>query len=293
MPLLRVLYRWVFVAFERLGIHVTPRHFAFPIPDTSKLDPGLWQRTSEMPGIDLGEREQLDLMAALVRNYASEFAVLPRDRGPGDGFHMRNRHFETVDAELFYGLIRHRRPKRLVEAGSGFSTLLAMEAAAANAREGHPCAIEVYDPFADAPVRARQGRGLDLRRIEVQKAPLEVFTSLEAGDILFVDSSHVLHMGSDVRFLFAEAIPRLRPGVIVHVHDVFLPADYPRQWVIERLRFWNEQYVLQAFLSFNDRFRVVWASHFMALKHPAELAAAFPSFTPGDQPASFWFERVV
>jgi predicted O-methyltransferase YrrM len=289
----RGLARAVFRGFERLGVHVTPRHYAFPIPDTSRLDSRLWSAVPPLPpGIDLRESEQLELLAASARDYAPEWAKLPMDRSTAGGFYLRNRHFETVDAEMFYAFLRRRRPRRLIEAGSGFSSLLAAHVAAINALEGHPCAIEVWDPFADQSVRALEGRGLTLHRVEVQQAPLEALTDLKAGDILFIDSSHVLHVGSDVRYLFAEVIPRLEPGVLVHVHDIFLPAHYPRRWVIEHLRFWNEQYVLQAFLSFNERFRVVWASHFMALAHPDELAAAFPLFRRDDEPASFWFERV-
>lgn len=291
MSLLRALLRAAFRFFERLGVHVTPRHFAFPIPDTGRLDPRVWEGGLEAPpGIDLREGAQRELLATLARDYGAEWAAWPRDPGT-DGFHLRNHHFETVDAEIFHGLVRSRRPRRIVEAGSGYSTRLALEAAARNAAEGHPCAIEVYDPYASDWVRARDGKGLAVRAIEVQRAPLEVFAALAAGDILFIDSSHVVHVGSDVRFLFGDVIPRLAPGVLVHVHDIFLPAEYPRRWVVEGLRFWNEQYLLQAFLAFNDSFRVVWASYFMARKHNATVAAAIPSFRHDDEPGSFWLER--
>ena len=293
MSLWRGLARALFRGFERLGVHVTPRHYAFPIPDTARLDGRLWSGPAEpSPGIDLRESEQLELLETMAREYGREWASLPRERPPLGGFYLRNRHFETVDAEMFHGFLRRRRPRRVIEAGSGFSTLLAVEASAKNAQEGQPCAIEVYDPFANDSIRALRSRGVTVHASEVQQAPVDALTSLEAGDILFIDSSHVLHVGSDVRFLFAEVIPRLAPGVLVHVHDIFLPAHYPRRWVVEHLRFWNEQYVLQAFLSFNDRFRVVWASHFMALRHADRLASVFPSFRKDDEPASFWFERV-
>jgi len=289
----RGLARALFRGFERLGVHVTPRHYAFPIPDTARLDGRLWSGPAEPPpGIDLRESEQLELLEAMAREYGREWASLPRERPPQGGFYLRNRHFETVDAEMFHAFLRRRRPRRVIEAGSGFSTLLAVEASAKNAQEGHPCAIEVYDPFADDSIRALGGRGVTLHTTEVQRAPVEALTGLEAGDLLFIDSSHVLHVGSDVRFLFAEVIPRLAPGVLVHVHDIFLPAHYPRRWVVEHLRFWNEQYVLQAFLSCNESFRVAWASHFMALRHADRLASVFPSFRKDDEPASFWFERV-
>ena len=291
--MLRGLGRAVFRALERLGVHVTPRHYAFPIPDTARLDGSLWTGVPSAPaGIDVREEQQLALLDSCVRDCTAEWAAIPRERTASGGFYLRNHHFETVDAEMFHALLSRRRPRRLVEAGSGVSSLLAARALAMNSAEGHPCRFEVWDPYAGSELRALDGRALTLHRAEVQRAPLEALTSLEAGDILFIDSSHVLHIGSDVRFLFAEVIPRLTVGVLVHVHDVFLPAHYPRRWVIERLRFWNEQYVLQAFLSHNDRYRVVWASYFMARTHAERLAQAFPSFRPDDEPASFWFERV-
>jgi len=287
-----VLYRTVFRAFERLGIHVTPRHYAFPIPDLSSLNGSTWERASDPVGLDLRESDQLALLARLTERYADEFAGLGAVGGAA-AFRRRNRHFETVDAEILYGMIRDRRPGRFVEAGSGFSTMLALEAAAANARDGHRCDVAVYDPFPGAMVRERHGAGLVLHPIPVQEAPLEIFSSMAAGDILFIDSSHILQVGSDVRFLFGEVLPRLAPGVLVHVHDIFLPDDYPRYWVTEKLRFWNEQYVLQAFLCFNPAFRVVWGSNFMARRHPDELRGVFPGFQADDLPASFWFERVA
>jgi predicted O-methyltransferase YrrM len=292
MRILLDLYRMAYLGLERVGVHVTPRHHAFPLPIVAALDDSIWDRPSEIAGLDFREAEQLQLLALLAQRYRDEYERWPRQPRHGAPFHLDNRHFECVDAQVLHGLMRQRRPRRFLEAGAGFSTLVALEAAAANAREGHSCALEAYDPGAAAALRARAGPGFALHATPVQRVPLSAFTSLAAGDILFIDSSHILQVGSDVRFLFGEVIPRLQPGVLVHVHDVFLPAEYPRHWVKERMRFWNEQYLLQAFLCFNPSFRVVWASHFMALRQPQALADAFSCFTPRDQPASFWFERV-
>ncbi len=292
MSLPRALYRVVFLGLERLGIHVTPNLYGFPIPDLGRLRRAEWPEPAELPDIDFRDAEQLRLLETLSQSYREEYRELARRPGEDSRFHLRNRHFEGVDAEILYGLMRELRPKHFVEVGSGFSTLLALEAAAVNQRLGRPCAIKVFDPYAGRAIRARAGSGLELHAVEVQRAPLATFQSLGAGDILFIDSSHILQVGSDVRFLFGEVVPRLAPGVRIHVHDVFLPADYPRYWVTEHLRFWNEQYLVRAFLSFNPRFRVVWGSFHMVLRHPRELAEAFPSFRPDDMPASFWFERV-
>jgi hypothetical protein len=116
---------------------------------------------------------------------------------------------------------------------------------------------------------------------------------LEATDILFIDSSHVVATGGDVCVEFLEIIPRLRPGVVVHVHDIFLPGEYPRAFLLDQHYFWTEQYLLHAFLSFNTTYSVLWAAAYMSLKHPAELKKAFASYEPGRvRPGSFWIQRL-
>jgi predicted O-methyltransferase YrrM len=282
-----------FRLLERLGIHLTPNHYHFPIPDTSRLEDAIWTRASELPGVEMNEPEQLVLLDRLSSAYANEWAGLPRTRPQSpNAFHLENGHFETVDAEMYYGLIRERAPRRILEIGSGFSSRLALAALEKNREAGKSGAITLCDPH--PPAWAHAGRGAIDRIIpsQVQGISLTEFTSLSANDMLFIDSSHVLAIGSDVQFLFLEALPRLRPGVLVHVHDIFFPEEYPRYWVRDRLRFWNEQYLLQAFLAFNPRFRVLWASHWIAVKYPGRLQQAIPSFVPGKSPGSFWMERV-
>ena len=283
---------FLFRLLERLGIHLTPNHYHFPIPDTSRLGEAIWTRASELPGLDMREPEQLVLLDRLATAYGPEWAEIPRTRAQNpNGFHLENSHFETVDAEIYYALVRERAPRRILEIGSGFSTRLALTALEKNREAGHAGAITLCDPRPPAWARAGSG-GIDrIIASPVQKLPLGEFTALEQNDVFFVDSSHVLAIGSDVQFLFLEVLPRLRPGVLVHVHDIFFPEEYPRYWIRERLRFWNEQYLLQAFLAFNTGFRVVWASHWMAARHPERLARAIPSFGPGKSPGSFWMER--
>ncbi len=126
----------------------------------------------------------------------------------------------------------------------------------------------------------------------MEKLPLEEFEKLEAGDILFIDSSQTIRMGGDVVREYLEILPRLKPGVIVHIHDIFLPADYPRRFIMDAGIFWDEQYLFHALMLFNDAFEVLWSSHYMHLEHPEALLDTFDSYprcpTP---PASFWIRR--
>ena len=132
---------------------------------------------------------------------------------------------------------------------------------------------------------------VELWRLPIQDVSLDEFQSLRKNDILFIDSSHVCKIGSDVQFLFLEVLPRIRPGVVVHIHDIFMPMEYPKQWVLDQHLFWNEQYILQTFLSFNTTFEVLWAGQWMHIKHPDALMKAFPSYKTGVWPGSFWFRR--
>jgi len=115
---------------------------------------------------------------------------------------------------------------------------------------------------------------------------------LQSGDILFIDSSHVAKVGSDVNYLFFEVIPRLKPGVMVHFHDVFLPDEYPKVWVIDEGRNWNEQYLLRAFLQFNTSWEVMWSAHFMGTRHRAAVQMTFPRYPALGGGGSFWIRRL-
>jgi hypothetical protein len=116
---------------------------------------------------------------------------------------------------------------------------------------------------------------------------LEEFAALDAGDVLFVDTTHTVKTGGDVNYLVLEALPALSPGVLVHFHDIFLPWEYPRLW-LEKELYWAEQYLLQAFLAFNPRFEVLFAAHHLSRAAPDRLARTVPSFRPGKWPGAFW-----
>jgi predicted O-methyltransferase YrrM len=273
--------------FERLGVHVSPVHFYEPIPDTRTLDPSLFERRSELPGVDMNEAGQIALLDELAR-YRDGFARMPLAATAGPRrYHVDNPAFAGGDGDALYALLRNARPARVVEIGSGFSTLLIAE----TLRENGSGELIVIDPFPGDAVRGLM-EPARLVAAPVQEAGLEVFAELGAGDVLFVDSSHVLRMGGDVQHLFLEVFPRLAQEVLVHVHDVFLPRDYPRALVVDKRFFWTEQYLLQAFLAFNGAFEVVLALAYLHDRHPERLEAAFAAnrrdrYLPG----SFWMRR--
>jgi hypothetical protein len=285
----------LFPLFERRGFHITPNHFYQPIPDTGALPDSLWERPSEMVGVDLREAEQLALLERLAGKYRAEYEALPRTpTSVPHEFYLRNEAFGSVDAELLYCLVRELAPRRLFEIGSGFSTRLSAQACRVNAeRQGVTCELVAFEPYPSPVLRAGFPGLTRLEPVKAQGIPLSEFARLEANDILFIDSSHVLKVGSDVQVELLEILPRLKPGVVVHFHDIFLPAEYPKPWILEHRRFWTEQYALQAFLTFNDRFEVLWGGSFMHLKHPDRLREAFSSYRESPSwPGSFWIRRV-
>ncbi|MBA7660162.1 hypothetical protein ES703_68161 [subsurface metagenome] len=127
---------------------------------------------------------------------------------------------------------------------------------------------------------------------KVEDVSLEEFSKLKENDILFIDSSHNISIGNDVYYEYLEILPRLKKGVLIHVHDIFLPYEYPKKWIFEYLLFWSEQYLLQAFLSFNNNFEILWGGYYMHKKHPDLLKNNFGSYNEEkNNPGSFWFKR--
>ena len=277
----------IFPFWERHGFHVTPVHFYQPIPDTQNLPETLWDRPSKLVGIDMNDTIQLDLLRNQFPKFRHEYDRFPAEpTGEPGRFHFNNGLFDGTDALVAYCMIRHFQPRLIIEVGSGFSSLVAAEAIARNKNSALIC----IEPF---PLDfLRQGfPGLhSLIEKSVEDIGLEFFSQLESGDILFIDSSHTVKIGGDVNYLFLEVLPRLKPGVIVHVHDIFLPFDYRRDWVMDELRFWTEQYLLQAFLSFNSEFEVLMANAYLAHRWMEELKATFTN-SPWWGGGSFWMRR--
>ena len=264
----------IFPVWERQGFHVTPVHFYQPIPDTQSLPETLWNRPSNLEAVDMNDLLQLDLLRTRFPKFRDEFEQFPTTPPEEPGhFYLNNDLFDGADALVAYCMTRHFQPQLIIEVGSGFSSLLLGQAATKNNNSALIC----IEPFPQEFLK-HGFRGLhSLIEKKVQDMDLDFFSQLGPGDVLFIDSSHTVKIGGDVNYLFLEVLPRLKPGVIVHVHDIFFPFDYRRDWVKEEFRFWTEQYLLQAFLAFNSEFEVLMANRYLAHKYPEDLKAAFPS----------------
>lgn len=289
-PLLRHPdYPEFFKLWERAGFHVSRAHFYSPIPNIGALPPETWRRKSSLPGIDMRDAEQLKLLHAAFPRFRGEYNLIPRVEGEQpDQYYFENGQFGGTDALVLYCMIRHFQPRRILEVGGGFSTLLAAQAAVRNGNTRLTC----VDPYPNETLQ-RGFRGLEsLIAAPIQSLDPQRFEELTQNDILFIDSSHVSKIGSDVNYLYLEVLPRLPAGVIIHVHDIFLPYEYPRGWVVDDLRFWTEQYLLQAFLAFNSRFEVLFANSYLEATYPGALREVFPN-SPWWGGGSFWIRSVA
>lgn len=292
---LRRLVNASFSLWEKVGIHVTPVHYMHPIPDLRQLKPEIWSQHSELIGVKMSEEVQLELLAQFVAQYRQEYAEFPRKKTPVPyQYYVDNGLFESVDGEMLYCMVRHFKPARIIEVGSGFSTYAAAQALLMNEKEGGKRGMLIAcEPYPNSTLEAGFPGLAGLIRQRVENVPMSELTALSANDILFIDSSHVIRIGGDVQYEFLEIFPRLQPGVLIHIHDIFLPAEYRRELVVNEHRFYSEQYLLQAFLAFNNTFRVLWASSYMHLRHPDKLEAAFGSYDRSRRwPGSFWMQRV-
>jgi hypothetical protein len=278
--------KW-FRVWEKSGFHVTPVHFYEPIPDSQSLDEKLWDRPSELVGVDMNDATQLSLLRDAFPLFRDEYdRIPPHPSDQTESFYLKNNRFEGLDPILAYCMVRHFKPRQIIEVGGGFSTLLLAQAAEKNGSTLLHC-IEPYPAeFLTKPLP-----GLTSVLIKkVEEVDLSFFSRLEADDFLFIDTSHVVKIGGDVNFLVLEVLPRLHPGVIVHFHDIFLPFEYPRDWVVDQHRFWTEQYLLRAFLLFNSAFEVLVTTRYLNAYYRHELKAIFPSAEPW-LGGSLWMRR--
>jgi hypothetical protein len=266
---------------------VTPVHFYQPIPETQSLPQKLWDHPSELVGIDMNDSVQLDLLRNRFPKFRDEYERFPtKTTGQPSRFYLHNGLFGGTDALVAYCMVRHFQPRLIIEIGGGFSSLVLGEAAAKN----NSSALICIEPFPQEFLKRDFPRLHSLIEKRVEDVELEFFSQLDSGDILFIDSSHTVKIGGDVNYLFLEVLPRLKPGVIVHVHDIFLPFDYRRDWVMDEFRFWTEQYLLQAFLTFNSEFEVLTANSYLSHYHKEDLKTTFPN-SPWWGGGSFWMRR--
>jgi len=260
---------------DRWGYHIRPIHYYEPLPDFRSITTEQIHRRRSYSAIDFKWNDQLALLSQLGKY---------RDELPGSGFDFKNDFFSGLDAAVYYCLIRHLKPQRIIEIGGGYSTRIANKALARNQKGILTC----IEPFPEERLLKAQLK-IDVVRKRVEEIDLGFFSCLEANDILFIDSSHTVKFGGDVCYEFLEILPSLNPGVWIHVHDIFFPEDYPADWLLNRRLALNEQYLLEAFLAFNKTFSPQLANYWLCLDYQDDAARLWANIATG---SSFWLKRV-
>lgn len=273
---------------------VPPGHYYSPIPDFKQVERDEarifppWPRA--IPGIDMREQEQL----GLVRELASYYQDMPFHDDPVKGlrYHLHNDSYEYSDGILLHCMLRHLKPRRLVEVGSGFSSCVTLDTDELFlGKRTQLTFIEPYPQLLHSLISDADRERVTILPQPLQAVDLSVFESLEAGDILFIDSTHVSKVDSDVNRLFFEILPCLKPGVHIHIHDIFHPFEYPKQ-SFRAGRAWNELYLLRAFLQFNTAFEIVLMNTFLEHFHEDFFRQHMPLclVNPG---GSIWLRRAA
>lgn len=285
-------YKRHFAAWQKAGFTVLPNHYYSPVPDLNTLSYQTQAARYPLHGIDLNETAHRDLLRSFLP-FVDEIRRFSARRQPTtDGLWFAGGAFGLLDAQAAYAMVRSQKPKRIIEIGTGFSTLAMAEACARNGAEGYPVDFTTIDPYPSFAVDLNPAGLTRNLTTPVERLPLETFDALEAGDILFIDSTHVIRPGGDVEFEYFHILPRLKSGVWIHVHDIFFPLPYPPEWARDRHIFWNEQQLLMAFLAFNQSFQARLALSAACDQWIDAISEAFPGTTRTHGPGSFWMQRV-
>ena len=275
-----------------------PVHFYSPVPDLDDLERrDVWGRRSELSGIDFRSDEQVAYLLELGDRFGRECDWSPLPSTDPSVFHTENSSFSFGCAAAAHCIIRDRKPRRLIEIGSGMSSIVLASALAFNERGGTPPAeYTIIDPYPSPRLKTLRGTRPRVIQERVEVVDPRLFEQLESGDVLFIDSGHAVRIGGEVNFLVLDVLPRLKPGVVVHFHDIHLPYEYPKVYATNATfrMFWTEAYLLQAFLACNSEFDVVLAMTYLMQDRPDAFQRAFPLFDPAKHKAvsgSFWITR--
>jgi len=272
---------------KTLGVFPIIDHYYEPLFNNKRLvDPLAQDRV--LPGLNFDIESQLGFLAKL--EYANELKELELDKKKinDSDFSIRNGGFASGDADFLYQFIRAIKPKKVIEIGCGESTKVIQMALRVNNYESgesssHYC-IEPYEQrwLDDYP-------GVVLIRERVETLSFDWSQALDSNDLLFIDYSHMIRPQGDVLVEYLRIIPSLKKGVFVHVHDIFSPRDYLEEWIVKDVRFWNEQYLLEALLSHTNRYKVVAALNQLKQNHYFELSRVCPYLTVDREPGSLYF----
>lgn len=266
---------------DKWGFYIRPIHYYEPLPNFSeiKVEKIFHKRISDC--IDWRLERMLENLKS-ISVYQEEISQ------------SESKQFGGVDGAFYYAMIRYLKPSKIIEIGAGYSTEVASWALAKNQQEGKLGKIVCIEPYPQ-PILTDGNLNVEILTERVENVDNTFFAQLQAGDILFIDSTHTVKFNSDVCKEILEILPMISGGVYIHFHDIFLPYDYPPEWLIDRRMAWNEQYMLEAFLAYNSNFDIVLANHWLSVDYPEKVAELYPDILNWSNPyhhcGSFWIYK--
>jgi hypothetical protein len=275
-------------ALRKVGLFPIRNHYYEPLFDDSLLTKPLSDDRS-LPGVNLNASGQLSFLGKL--DYSSELVQMKLNERSNDAsaFYINNGNFESGDAEFLYQFLRTIKPNKIIEIGSGHSTKIARLALLQNLTESGKKTTHIcIEPYEMEWLEKLEEVSVIRKRIE--DCDFDWTTQLSAGDLLFVDSSHMIRPQGDVLMEYLEIFPLLASGVYIHIHDIFTPKDYKHSWIVDDVRFWNEQYLLEALLSNTDRYEVIGALNYLMHHYNENLKSVCPYLTSEREPGSFYIK---
>jgi len=249
-------------------------------------DRGYWSVPRYVHGLNFEPARYQKFLSKVCSVYQPNFPEEPpNSQADTSGFYLQNGWFGPVDAEILYSFVRHFKPARILEIGSGFSTRVVHRAILDGSLKTK---LTCIDPMPRASVLSYADEYVES---VVENVPASnLVNGLGAHDILFIDSSHVIKTGGDITFLFLEIMPQLKPGVIIHIHDIFLPFEYPKHFVDMRIG-WTEQYLLHGFLAYNRNYEILWPAYYMWQENREAVLDSIPVRDVKRDPSSFWIKK--
>ena len=271
---------------KNIGVFPIKKHYYEPLFDHRLLKNDL-STDRYLPGINLNINSQIDFLSHL--RFCEELKILDlkNQSSSVSAFQIDNGSFTSGDAEFLYQFIRYMKPSKIIEIGSGNSTKIARIAINKNNFEDSKfCEHICIEPF-EMPW-LEELSDITLLRKPIEDCDINWSDILKSGDLLFIDSSHIIRPQGDVLKEYLEILPQLKKGVFIHIHDIFTPKDYPATWIEGDVKFWNEQYLLEALLTNSSRYEVIAALNYLKNNHFDSLSQVCPYLTLDHEPGSFY-----
>jgi len=277
--------------FNNIGLLPIHNHYHHPLINPNKHNLKSLRDERIIGGLDLNINKQKEIILSF--NYVDELLKFPPKKSNGNEYYYHNDSFGSGDSEYLYNIIRKFKPNRIIEVGSGFSTKMMLNSINKNKDEdsNYNCELTCIEPFEYKQI---EGLPITLLKEKVESLDIKIFKELKNNDILFIDSSHIIRPQGDVLFEIQQILPELNPGVLIHFHDIFTPRDYLDEWIYKEHLLWNEQYFLETFLSFNDRFEVIGSLNYLKHNYWELLSSKCPilSREKNSEPGSFWIRKI-